>query len=68
MIYLLEEEFIEWANFWDSWHKWASQKPSPWHPIKYIKWLRSEPKCKTEQVTTIPLCEIYIPTEKGKKK
>ena len=34
----------EWFHFWDAWHKWASQCPSLWHPIKYIKWLRSEPK------------------------
>ena len=59
---------IEWFGYWDAWHKWASQKPSPCRPIKYIKWLRSEPKCKTVEMITIPICDIYIPIEKGKKK
>lgn len=34
----------EWFNYWDAWHKWASQCPSRWHLIQYLKWLRSEPK------------------------
>lgn len=38
------EGLVEWCDYWDAWHKWASQCPSRWHPIQYIKWLRSEPK------------------------
>ena len=44
MAYTIEQEFIDWVNLWDAWHKWASQKPSLKHPIKYIKWYFSEPK------------------------
>ena len=39
-----DKELIDWMNYWDAWHKWASQKISLKHPIKYIKWLLSEPK------------------------
>ena len=38
------KDLYEWFKHWDAWRKWASQKPSPWRPIKYIKWLRSEPR------------------------
>ena len=38
---------MEWFDFWDSWHEWSSQKPSLKHPIKYLKWYRSEPKYET---------------------
>jgi hypothetical protein len=62
------KDFVEWYKHWDAWHKWASQEPSPWRPIKYIKWLRSEPKGKTVTMGLIPICDIYIPIEKGKKK
>lgn len=38
------KDFVEWFNYWDAWRKWASQCPPRWRLIKYIKWLRSEPK------------------------
>lgn len=38
------EGLYEWFRFWDAWNEWASKKPSLWHPIKYIKWLKNEPK------------------------
>ena len=44
MVYNYDIELIEWINFWEAWRKWASQKPSIKHPIKYIKWYFSEPK------------------------
>ena len=38
------EGLIEWMEYWNAWHEWASQKPSLKHPIKYIKWCLNEPK------------------------
>lgn len=43
MGYTLDPEFIAWCDYWDAWHKWASQCPSLKHPIKYLKWYFSEP-------------------------
>ena len=40
----LDPGFIAWCNYWDTWHKWAAQCPPCWRLVKYIKWLRSEPK------------------------
>ena len=48
MAYTLDPEFIAWCDYWDAWHKWASQCPSFWHPIQYIKWYFNEPKYRKE--------------------
>ena len=38
------KEYCKWRKFCESWMQWRIQKPSLMHPIKYIKWYRSEPK------------------------
>ncbi len=48
MAYTLDPGFIAWCDYWDALHKWASQCPPRWRLIKYIKWLRSEPKYEKE--------------------
>jgi hypothetical protein len=42
------EGLVEWFDYWDAWHKWAAQCPSRWRLVKYIKWLRREPKYEQE--------------------
>jgi hypothetical protein len=48
MAYNLDQKLIDWMNFWDTWYKWASQKPSLKHFIKYINWYFNEPKYRKE--------------------
>ena len=38
------KEWRKWRAFFDSWMQWRIQKPSLMHPIKYLKWYRSEPQ------------------------
>ena len=37
-------EYYKWREFLEAWMQRRIQKPSLKHPIKYIKWYRSEPK------------------------
>jgi len=53
MAYTLDPEFIVWCDYWDAWHKWASQCPSLKHPIKYLKWYFSEPKYESILVISL---------------